>query len=94
MRKDIRDEVATLVFQLHELFNGHQRLRLLKCDLIDDQFLKSRLIAIASLERKRVELVVDLSRVIDFKDFFGAADYFFEFKSCGAKLLNYAASAD
>ena len=39
-------------------------------------------IAVASLKGKGVELVVDLSGVIEFKDLFGAADDFIEIKGC------------
>ena len=73
MWENIRDEVATLLFQLHQLLNSHQRLRFLISDLINDQLFKSGLIAVTSLKRKGVELVVDLSRVIDFKDALGTA---------------------
>ena len=40
------------------------------------------MIAVASLKSKGVELVVDLSRVIEFKDLFGAADDLIEIKGC------------
>ena len=42
---------------------------------------RSSLVAITSLQGKGVELVVDLCRVIEFKDLFGTADDFIEIES-------------
>ncbi len=46
------------------------------------------MIAIASLKGKGVELVVDLSGVVEFKDLFGAADDLIEIES-GLADLSY-----
>ena len=86
MRQNVRDEVFAFGIGFHQLLNAHNVLGLFKRDLINDQFFESSLVAITSLQGKGVELVVDLCRVIEFKDLFGAADDFIEIKSCLADL--------
>jgi len=50
--------------------------------LINDQLFESCLIAIASLKGKGVELVIDFSGIIQFKDVFGAANDLIKIESC------------
>ena len=89
MRLDIRDEVATFFLQLHQLLDSHQRLCFLVSDLTNDELFKCGLIAITRLERKGVELVIDFSGVVNFKNALGTAHDLFKVKSGLAIFLNF-----
>ena len=74
MRQHIRNQIVAFLITVHQILSTHQTVGTLKLNLINNQFLKRKLISITGLERQVIEVVIHLSRVIQLQIFLGLLD--------------------
>ena len=74
VRQHIRNQIVAFLITVHQILSTHQTVGTLKLNLINNQFLKRKLISITGLERQVIEVVIHLSRVIQLQIFLGLLD--------------------